>query len=47
MTTRYNRQLDVCPFLLYAPVPSILAEAIGYTGQVFGHPLDRRWVRFY
>lgn len=25
----------------------MLAEAIGYTGQVLGHPLDARWVRFY
>ncbi len=47
MTTRYNRQLDMRPFLLYVPVPPMLAEAIGYTGQVFGHPLDARWVGFY
>jgi hypothetical protein len=25
----------------------MLAEAIGYTSQVFGHPLDARWVGFY
>jgi hypothetical protein len=47
MTTRYNRQLDVRPFQLYVPVPPMLAEALGYTGQVFGHPLDARWVGFY
>jgi hypothetical protein len=25
----------------------MLAEAIGYTDQVFGHPLDACWVGFY
>ena len=25
----------------------MLAEAVGYTGQVFGHTLDARWVAFY
>jgi hypothetical protein len=25
----------------------MLAEAIGYSGRVFGHPLDARWVGFY
>ncbi len=47
MTTRYNRQLEIRPFRLYVPVPPMLAETIGYTGQVFGHPLDARWVGFY
>jgi hypothetical protein len=49
MTTQYDRQrqLDVRPFRLYVPVPPMLAEAIGYTGQVLGHPLDARWVGFY
>jgi hypothetical protein len=28
-------------------VPPMLAEAIGYTGQVFGHLLNARWVGFY
>src|SRR5260370_11998649 len=42
-----QRQLDLRPFQLYVPVPPMLAEALGYTGQVFGHPLDARWVGFY
>ncbi len=47
-TSRSERQqLDLRPFRLYVPVPSMLAEAIGYTSQVFGHPLDARWVAFY
>src|SRR6266849_3964844 len=47
MTTRFNRQLNIRPFRLYVPVPPMLAEAIGYSGQVFGLPLDARWVGFY
>src|SRR5437764_11147421 len=47
MTTRYDRQLDLRPFRLYTPVPPMLAEALGYTGQVFDHPLDPCWVGFY
>jgi len=49
MTTQFDhqQQLDLRPFQLYVPVPPMLAEAIGYTGQVFGHPLDARWVGFY
>src|SRR6266699_950797 len=49
MSTQYDRQqqLDLRPFQLYVPVPPMLAEAIGYTGQVFGHPLNARWVGFY
>jgi hypothetical protein len=47
MTTRYNRQLDVRPFRLYVPVPPMLAEALGYTGQAFDHSLNARWVGFY
>jgi hypothetical protein len=47
-TPRSERQrLDLRPFRLYVLVPPMLAEAIGYTGQVFGHPLDARWVGFY
>ncbi|HLG75495.1 MAG TPA: hypothetical protein VKX46_03730 [Ktedonobacteraceae bacterium] len=42
-----RQQLDLRPFRLYVPVPPMLAEAIGYTGQVFGHRLDARWVGFY
>jgi hypothetical protein len=42
-----EQQLDLRPFRLYVPVPPMLAEAIGYTGQVFGYPLDARWVGFY
>src|SRR5260370_17366332 len=47
MTTQYNRQLDLRPFRLYVPVPPMLVEALSYTGQVFGHPLNARWVGFY
>src|SRR5579883_3324012 len=49
MTTPQSerQQLDLRPFRLYVPVPPMLAEAIGYVGQVFGHPLDARWVGFY
>jgi hypothetical protein len=47
MTTRFNRQLNIRPFRLSVPVPPTLAEAIGYSGQVFGLPLDARWVGFY
>jgi hypothetical protein len=49
MTTSQSerQQLDLRPFRLYVPVPPMLAEAIGYTGQVLGHPLDARWVGFY
>lgn len=45
MTTQEpQQQLDLRPFELFVPVPPQLAEAVGYTGQVFGHPLDARWV---
>src|SRR5713101_8247238 len=47
MTTQQDSPLDLRPFLLYVPVPPMLAEAIGYTRQVFGHLLDARWVGFY
>ncbi len=49
MTTPRSEQqpLDLRPFRIYVPVPPMLAEAIGYTGQVFGHPLNARWVGFY
>lgn len=48
MSTQYDRQqLDLRPYRLYVPVPPMLAEAIVYTGKVFGHPLDARWVGFY
>jgi hypothetical protein len=47
MTTRYNRQLDVRPFQLYVPAPPMLAEALGYSGHMFGYTLDARWVGFY
>ncbi len=47
MTTQQDSQLDLRPFLLYVPVPPMLAEAIGYTGHVFGQLLDARWVGFY
>src|SRR5579859_616032 len=49
MTTPRSEQqpLDLRPFRIYVPVPPMLAEAIGYTGQVFGHSLDARWVGFY
>src|SRR5947209_16072180 len=47
MTTYQEGQLDLRPYRLYVPVPPMLAEAIGYTGQVFGHPLNARWVGFY
>jgi hypothetical protein len=47
MTTQQEGQLDLRPYQLYVPVPPMLAEAIGYTGQMFGHPLDARWVGFY
>src|SRR5947209_10542898 len=47
MTTYQEGQLDLRPYRLYVPVPPMLAEAIGYTGQVFGHPLEARWVGFY
>jgi hypothetical protein len=47
MTTQQEGQLDLRPYRLYVPVPPMLAEAIGYAGLVFGHPLDARWVGFY
>src|SRR5713226_2436027 len=49
MTLQHDRQrqLDLRPFHLYAPVPPLLAEALGYTSQVFGQLLDARWVGFY
>jgi hypothetical protein len=49
MTTQSDRrqQLDLRPFQIYAPVPPMLAEACGYTGQVFGLLLDARYVGFY
>ncbi len=47
MTTQQEGQLDLRPYRLYVPVPPMLAEAIGYTGHVFGQPLDARWVGFY
>jgi hypothetical protein len=47
MTTHQEGQLDLRPYRLYVPIPPMLAESIGYTGQVFGHPLDARWVGFY
>ncbi len=49
MPTQYDQQqqLDLRPFQLYVPIPPMLAEAIGYTGQVFSHALNARWVGFY
>ena len=49
MTTPQSDQqkLDLQPFQLSVPVPPMLAEACGYTGRVFGLPLDARWVGFY
>jgi hypothetical protein len=47
MTTQQEGQLDLRPYRLYVPVPPMLAEAIGYTGQMFGHPLNALWVGFY
>lgn len=47
MTTQQEGQLDLRPYRLYVPVPPMLAEAIGYTGHVFGQPLDARWIGFY
>jgi hypothetical protein len=47
MTTQQEGQLDLRPYRLYVPVPPMLAEAIGYTGQVSGHQLEARWVGFY
>jgi len=42
-----GQHLDVRPFQIFAPVPPMLGEAIGYTGMVFGVSLDARWVGFY
>ena len=42
-----QHQLDLGPFQIYVPVPPMLAEACGYSGQVFGHSLDARFVGFY
>lgn len=42
-----EQHLDVRPFQIFAPVPPMLVEAIGYTGRVFGVSLDARWVGFY
>ena len=39
-------QLDLRPFEIFAPVPPMLAEACGYSGEVFGHPLNARYVGF-
>jgi len=49
MTAQSDEQLhgDLRPFQVFAPVPPMLAEAIGYSGTVFGVPLDARWVGFY
>src|SRR6266568_8277905 len=47
MTTQQDSQLDLRPYRLYVPIPPMLAEAIGYTGQVFSHALNARWVGFY
>jgi hypothetical protein len=49
MTTPQSdgQQLDLRPFEIYAPVPPMLAQACGYAGQVFGHPLNARYVGFY
>jgi hypothetical protein len=45
--SRPEQQFDICPYQIYVPVPPMLAEAIGYTGQVLGHPLQARYVGFY
>lgn len=42
-----SKQFDLRPYQIYVPVPPMLAEAIGYTGQVLGHPLQARYVGFY
>src|SRR5712692_5727238 len=40
-------QLDLRPFEIFAPVPPMLPEACGYSGEVFGPPLNARYVGFY
>jgi hypothetical protein len=47
MATQFNQQFELRPFRLYVPVPPMLAESLGYTGQVFGRPLVAHWVGFY